>query len=156
MCRLCQLVQVVASSLQHPDLPSVLLRPCRHDFAVQRQFAQEVRQFLAGIGYPFMIVFHSASVSRVDMIFVRALSFTVLGRPPLFNPVCCSIIFVFCDFVTIKNEIETIEIEVQNACFSLRELRFIAPLQQQSANSFCGQNGFCGHKSTTCLTNLAF
>ena len=39
--------------------------------------------------------------------------------------------------------------------FSLRELRFIAPLQQQSANSFCGQNGFCGHKSTTCLANPA-
>ncbi|KDS55057.1 hypothetical protein M094_4131 [Bacteroides uniformis str. 3978 T3 ii] len=32
----------------------------------------------------FMTAFHSASVSRVDMVFVRALPFTVFGRPPLF------------------------------------------------------------------------
>ncbi|EYB12133.1 hypothetical protein M119_4722 [Bacteroides fragilis str. 3783N1-6] len=32
----------------------------------------------------FMTVFHSASVSLVDMVFVRALPFTALGRPPLF------------------------------------------------------------------------
>jgi len=48
-----------------------------------------------------------------------------------------------------------IEIEVQNACLSLRELRFIAPLQQQSASTFVRQNGFCDHKSTTCLANPA-
>ena len=36
MCHLRQLVQVIASSLQHPYLLSVLLRPCRHDLAMKQ------------------------------------------------------------------------------------------------------------------------
>jgi hypothetical protein len=45
--------------------------------------------------------------------------------------------------------------EYSNYYFSLRELRFIAPLQRSRQVTFMGQNEFCGHKSTTCLANPA-
>ena len=54
MCHFRQLVQVVASSLQHTDLLPVLLCPCRHDLALQQQFAQEVRRLLACVRYPYL------------------------------------------------------------------------------------------------------
>ena len=53
MCHLRQLVQVVATTLQHPYLLSVLLCSCRHYLAVKQKFAQEVRRLFASISNPF-------------------------------------------------------------------------------------------------------